>query len=590
MRAWLLCIIFLTVTAAAYSQQGSSVIYDNLDKPENMRQPDSIRQPTAISRLLEKNFGINLNEEAEARIDRENIERYRGFIIRNIYIETFNIADTASKLWFDRTLNALHVVTRENVIRKDLLFEQGDRLDPELMMNNRQLIRSRSYIADVDFDIVPVGGDPAMVDIYVRTRDTWTISMSVRTDSDGEVNMRVFDKNIAGWGTTLGLSTYFNWRHGGYGGNLVDYHIPNVAGTFFSGDIKFGKAFKRNYIGAGVNKEFITDYDYAGGLSYMKSRDTVEIYSLDTTINYGYENFEIWMGNSFRMGARGNNIYFTTRYFTNRFYERPFVDIDYNPFFHNQKMALASVGIYKERFRTATKVYGYGIREDIAYGYRAELVGGYSWGEFADQWYTGGSFRFGRFYRLGYFSYDIGLGTLINPGGKFSRTALVSNIHFISRLMNLSSRFQMRQFTDINITKGWNRIGGFREALAFVDDSELRGLREKAFGQNRLVLRNESVFFTPWEIHGFKFAVFTFTDLGLIGDKANFVQNAFYATVGAGVRVKNEALIFATINIRIGFALNKNGFIDAEYFRISNRDRTVPIRYIPERAQTIDYR
>lgn len=592
MRLCLICILFLNLVAPAYARQGlaaGSGMSDN-EWEQQVQQPDSVQQNTNITRLLEKNFGVNQNEELEAARDRQNFENYDGYTIRNIYINTDNIADTNSRLWIDRTLNSLHAVTRDGVIRRDLLFKSGDRLDPVVMMNNRQLLRQRSYLSDIDFTIVPVAGEDMTVDIYVRTRDTWTISMDARVDGDGETNLRVFDKNIAGFGSMLSISSFFNWKHGGYGGHLVDYHMPNIAGTFFSGDVRLGKAFERNYIGAKINKEFITDYDHAGGAIYMKSRDTVDMYNLDTTINYSYQKYELWAGKAFRVGSGGNSMYVTARYFSNRFSDRPEVAEEYNPFFHDHKVFLMSTGLYKERFRTATRIHGYGVREYVAYGYKAELVGGYSWGEFRDEWYVGGSFKAGKFFPFGYLAYDIGLGTSINKEGKFYRTSLVSNLTYFSPLLNLGPRYQMRQFASINMTRGWNRVDGFREVLSFVDAAELRGLKEVAFGQNRLVMRNETVFFTPWEIHGFKFAAFTFGDIGFIGDNANFVQNDFYAAIGAGVRIKNERLVFATINLRVGFALGRHGFVDAEYFRLSNKDLHVPDRYIPERAQPVEYR
>ncbi len=39
-------------------------------------------------------------------------------------------------------------------------------------------------------------------------------------------------------------------------------------------------------------------------------------------------------------------------------------------------------------------------------------------------------------------------------------------------------------------------------------------------------------------------AMFGFADFGLIGDNGNIFKNNFYATVGLGIRIKNEHLIF----------------------------------------------
>lgn len=47
-------------------------------------------------------------------------------------------------------------------------------------------------------------------------------------------------------------------------------------------------------------------------------------------------------------------------------------------------------------------VYGFGTREYLATGYKAELVSGYSWGEFNDEMYLGMSYQTGGFRGMGY--------------------------------------------------------------------------------------------------------------------------------------------------------------------------------------------
>ena len=56
------------------------------------------------------------------------------------------------------------------------------------------------------------------------------------------------------------------------------------------------------------------------------------------------------------------------------------------------------------------------------------------------------------------------------------------------------------------------------------------------------------------------------------------------------MRIKNENLVFGTINIRLGIALSGDGFRKADYFHISSEQRKDPLRYIPEQAAPVDYR
>ena len=84
-------------------------------------------------------------------------------------------------------------------------------------------------------------------------------------------------------------------------------------------------------------------------------------------------------------------------------------------------------------------------------------------------------------------------------------------------------------------------------------------------------------------------AGFFFADFGLLGNFGNIFKNDFFTTLGIGFRIKNESLIFNTINIQLGIALNKNGFMDSRWFDISNRRRNEPIRYRPVKAEPIDF-
>ena len=59
-------------------------------------------------------------------------------------------------------------------------------------------------------------------------------------------------------------------------------------------------------------------------------------------------------------------------------------------------------------------IYGYGTREYLASGYKAELTGGYSWGEFGERMYLGTGYTIGDFTRIGYLSGGFSLGSYID--------------------------------------------------------------------------------------------------------------------------------------------------------------------------------
>lgn len=126
----------------------------------------------------------------EVRIDARNI---------------FDLGDPREDNWLFRLANKLHMRTRPEVIRRDLLFKPGDKVSARLIEETERLLLRRNYLYDVS--IVPAGYRDGVVDVDVVTRDTWTISLNAKyARSGGEDSTRIGiqDTNLAGTALTLG--------------------------------------------------------------------------------------------------------------------------------------------------------------------------------------------------------------------------------------------------------------------------------------------------------------------------------------------------------------------------------------------------
>lgn len=545
-----------------------------------------------LARLLRETLTVRPRDRAAEQIaaqkDREYFEQYTGRKINSIRIVRQNVFDSTTRIWGEKKVNALHRTSQERTIRRDIFIHPGDTLDPLLVMNNRQLIRSRDYISQADVEVVPLAEDTMTVDLIIYTRDWWSIGVDLHAESNADTYFELYDDNLLGWGNSLNIKTYFNWRTWAYGGNLFEFATPNLWGSFFAGRIIAGKGFDESDFGAEVKKEFIRPTDYMVGAYGYYRKEPIDKYTDERDFTTTYTKLGAWGGKSFYIPNMRNSVFFTGHYNMICYDDRPYVDIETNPYFHDEHSLLFSVGLYREQFRTSSLIYGYGVDEDIAYGYQFALYGGRTWGEFRNRWYTGGMFHAGHFTSIGYLRWGVGLGSYINPDGRFYRTTLISDLNWFSNLLG-EGRYRVRQFVDLNFTRGWNRLKGYYEYIGFDDKAEIRGLREVVYGTNRMVLNSETVCFTPWNFKGFRFALYGFADMGLLGYDGNLFNNGFYSTFGVGVRIKNEHLIFRTINIRLGIALGRNGWLSMQYFNISTEDKRQPLRFIPEKATAIDY-
>ena len=73
-------------------------------------------------------------------------------------------------------------------------------------------------------------------------------------------------------------------------------------------------------------------------------------------------------------------------------------------------------------------------------------------------------------------------------------------------------------------------------------------------GKRNLILGIETVTFTPWYFYGFRFALFAYADIALLSNQTLITSPGdFYSVIGFGCRIKNESLVFETLNLRLGY-------------------------------------
>ena len=132
-----------------------------------------------------------------------------GARIGTISVDTHNIfdpGDPRERNFLFRAANQLHVKTKPWLIRRLLLFHTGDPVSVRVIDETERLIRMNSSVYDVD--IYPVRYEDGVVDIEVRTRDTWTLQPGLKYRREGGVNSASFslkETNLAGTGTTVGI-------------------------------------------------------------------------------------------------------------------------------------------------------------------------------------------------------------------------------------------------------------------------------------------------------------------------------------------------------------------------------------------------
>ena len=106
-----------------------------------------------------------------------------------------------------RLANRWHIVTRESIVRNQLLFRTGDAFSARLLEESERVLRQNAFFYDASVE--PVRFENGVVDIRVRTRDLWTLmpGLSVsRSGGENRTRISLSERNLLGRGVSLRFS------------------------------------------------------------------------------------------------------------------------------------------------------------------------------------------------------------------------------------------------------------------------------------------------------------------------------------------------------------------------------------------------
>ncbi len=161
-----------------------------------------------------------------------------GKTVREVHVVTQDIFDLGkpgeNKRLF-RWADKLHVVTRPDVIERQILLKPGDEYSAQEAAESERILRKNRYLYDAQIHAVPVpaghGADPGQVDLEVLTRDVWTLQGGVSFHRSGGANSTRFeiqDVNFLGTGKGISLSHDSSVDRTS---NLFSYSDPSLFGT-----------------------------------------------------------------------------------------------------------------------------------------------------------------------------------------------------------------------------------------------------------------------------------------------------------------------------------------------------------------------
>lgn len=136
--------------------------------------------------------------------------------------DVFDLSNPKENNAFYRLANRLHIMTRDSVIKQQLLLASGDEFSKRLVEETERILRRNTFFYDAS--ITPVNREDGTVDLQVDTRDVWTLkpgfSLS-RSGGENRTSVKLEELNLFGWGQQVRIarssdvdrdSTLFSFR------------------------------------------------------------------------------------------------------------------------------------------------------------------------------------------------------------------------------------------------------------------------------------------------------------------------------------------------------------------------------------------
>lgn len=565
----ILFLIQLSVSAKAagpiQSSQDSTVV--NEANPdlfyENLR--DKAFQ-NGLTRLFYKAV-VNLGGEVNLQEQYQDLQKLQGKIITSVKFKELDVfgptfEDTArvSKTKLGEWGNKLHTKTNQNIIRKNVLFSPGDTLDADRLLENERIIRNLPYIKDARFAVIQNPVDTNEVELLVLTKDVFSFGIDVDFKGAKSASVEMYNQNILGIGHQISAKIVGNTYEDPYVGVETFYTINNIGGNFVNLSLGYVNTYLKEGIQFDFDKEFLLyTTKWAGGLSYYRLYRSDRLNGGDPlrVDQLNFRTIDGWAGHAFELNknnpSKNVQLVVSGRVRHLKYYERPEPGADDKQYFTNSNLYLGSISLSRRNYVRDQLVYSYGITEDIPKGYLHEWVVGYEKNEFIKRWYSHLYFSSGNFLpnKAGYLFSSFGIGGFFNVR-HFEQGQSEFKVNYISPLFRIGSQ-QLRQFIGVKYLYGINRFD--QEELYLNNSSGIRGFSSKnVAGKQRLSLTLESVFFQRWNLLDFNFAFFGFGDLGFVGpENETIYKQKLYSGLGVGVRIRNENLVFNTLQLRLAF-------------------------------------
>jgi len=603
--AWIVVLLvirgFVSMAQAQFSEKEDSLQNRNENFYEKNSSSKWIRELKNIIIVSPKKESISdsFNVQSPSNIY-TNLEGRTITQIRIVRLKPFGTSVTDSVTQNVNLLgkagNAIHVSTSEFIVRNVLLFSEGDKVNSLQLAYSERYLRSLKYINDARVTAIPISDDE--VEVVVTVQDILPYSVNFGTNFESRANFGLVNHNIIGLGIEMRAGAFMDSQKDHLMGYEATLRLPNIGRTFISLQADYLDRYENQRYGFRLQRDFYAPtIRYAGHLIFFQAQTPVryidpngELPTNHTIIKYNHLN--MWIGRSFRID--NNSLYKQYKNITISlgaqqmyFIDRPEHSEEHYYRFQNRTTYLASLTYTQQSFYKANLIYNFGKTEDIPYGYKLSIVGGKEVNEMynQDRPYFGTLVSSGHFIpSFGYLSSELSFGTFFRNGT--DQGTIDIHLNYFTNLYVMGN-FRQRTYINSHYTRQlYNQLG---DQLVIDGELGIPGFRnDSVLGRQRLNLSMEHDLFTPWNLYQFRFVIYVFGNLSWLGgyDKS-VILSPLYSSFGFGFRIRNNRLIFNTLQIRFAYFPNIPANSKFRYFYLSRETVLQPREFIPNAPEVM---
>ncbi len=468
--------------------------------------------------------------------------------------------------------NRLHRNTAFDVLEQYLLFEVGDEVDVYKMADSERIIRSLDYIVDARIRLTedPNNAGEVIATLIVKDRFPWSVDFSF--DDNSAIQLGFTNRNILGTGNEFRVGYLRNKNESPIHGFDAQYILRNIENTFIDGTVFVSDNYLGKSKGVTFKRDFISpEIKYYGEATFEHVQPIQDLVFADSLYeeNFSIErlSYDTWGARSFQLNSR-KNLSIALRVKHDNFSERPEVQQDSNLVYQNHHFLIGGVSYGKINFLKSKNILSFNITEDIPVGWIYSVLAGKDFTEFGTRDYRGFRASYSLYNnQYGYFLFNLETGFFNSQDRRTDRVFQLDGRHF-TPLIDLGGVYS-RIFTRLHFFNG-NRLS-VPQAQSIQGENRIRNITgNQIVGDRTFTLSTEYVVFQPWYFYGFRFA--TYAHLGVGHVRESRIADPFsrtYYTMGGGIRIRNESLVFNTFEFRVSLIPDPPTEGQIFFFRVS---------------------